>query len=88
MSKPNKQTYSCRKKTLKGKLHRSLSLTSFLSVMISLVSVIILLTLLIKPIGGFITDSISNKIHRNYIISNNREYDKENNIKTLLKDKS
>lgn len=88
MSNTEKLNYSCRRKTLKGKLHRSLSLTSFLSVMISLISVIILLALLINPIGNFITDSISNKIHRNYIISTNMETVKESNIKTLLDDKT
>lgn len=67
-------SYRYRRKTLKGRLNKSLSVTSFISVMISLISVLLIIFLIINPIGYYLTDSISSKIHKNYLI-----YDSINN---------
>lgn len=68
MKKKEKMKYSCRRKTLKGRLQKSLTVSSFLSIAILLVSMMILLLSIIRPIGHFFTDTVSNRIHRNYIM--------------------
>jgi len=60
-----------RRRTLRGRLQRSLSFSSFLSVGISLVSILIVLMFLIKPIGHFFTDTISDRVYKNYMMSSN-----------------
>jgi len=60
-----------RRRTLRGRLQRSLSFSSFLSVGISLVSILVLLIFLIKPIGHFFTDTISDRVYKNYMMSSN-----------------
>lgn len=83
-----KMSYSRRRRTLKNKLHRSLSFTSFLSITISLISVLILLALLVQPMGHFLTDSINNKINRNYMQSHEFEMDQNNNMLKILQSNS
>lgn len=69
MKHKEKLNYSCRRKTLKGRLQRSLTLSSFLSISILLLCIMILLFAVLKPIGSFFTDTVSNRIYKNYILS-------------------
>jgi|GEM_PF-697754 len=83
-----KMTYRHRRKTLKGRLHKSLSLTSFISVSISLISILIILFMIIKPIGQYLTDSINNKIYKNYVMSSeiiNDYQTKDNSLEQIAK---
>lgn len=64
--KKEKKSWSCKRRSLRGKIQRSLTRTSFLSIGIFMVTVLTLLLMIIKPIGGFFTDSINHKISNTY----------------------
>ncbi|MCH4891229.1 HAMP domain-containing histidine kinase [Acidaminobacter sp. JC074] len=69
MKKEEKLCYRERRQTLRGRLQRSLSLSSALSVGISLISVLIVIIILVQPVGRFFTDTVSNRVYNNYIVS-------------------
>jgi signal transduction histidine kinase len=68
MSK-NKVNRKSRRRSLRRRLQNSLTLSSFLSIGIALVSIMALLFMLISPIGNYFTGSISNKIYKSYVTS-------------------
>lgn len=56
-----------RKQTLKKRIQRSLSMSSFMTVVISIVSILLLISVMVQPLGSIFTESINNKIYRKYI---------------------
>lgn len=56
-----------RKQTLKRRIQRSLTVSSFLSILISMVAVLTVLAIIIIPIGNFFTESVNNSIHKKFV---------------------
>lgn len=70
-----------RKQTLKGRIQNSLTMSSFLSILISMVAILTVLGIIIIPIGNFFTDSVNNSIYEKFV--SGREFSEEMNSKHL-----
>lgn len=55
-----------KKKSLKRKIQNALFTSSFLSIIISMLTLFLLMLLLAQPIGGLLTSSVNNSIYRTY----------------------